>query len=115
MVAGGRGGRGGGIRTDPQMFTARNSSLKQLVAYAYHVWNYQISGGPSWLDSDPFDIEATTERPAKKEQFRLMLQPAGSCAPVASATVTVEPPSVNGQGVTLALAVEVAREASNSA
>jgi uncharacterized protein (TIGR03435 family) len=74
MVAGGRGGRGGGIRTDPQMFTARNSSLKQLVAYAYHVWNYQISGGPSWFDADPFDIEAKTEHPANDEQFRLMLQ-----------------------------------------
>jgi uncharacterized protein (TIGR03435 family) len=71
---GGRGGRGGGIRTDPQMLTGRNVTLKQLIAYAYHLWNYQIAGGPNWLDSDAYEIEARTDRPFNPEQFRPMLQ-----------------------------------------
>jgi uncharacterized protein (TIGR03435 family) len=71
---GGRGGRGGGIRTDPQMLTGRNTTLKQLIAYAYHLWNYQIAGGPNWLDSEAYEIEARTDRPSTPEQFRPMLQ-----------------------------------------
>jgi uncharacterized protein (TIGR03435 family) len=74
LVSAGRGGRIGGFSTDPQKFTSTYTTLKGLVIYAFRVANYQISGGPSWLDSEPYDIEAKTDRPTDPEQFRLMLQ-----------------------------------------
>lgn len=40
---------------------ARNITLKRLIAAAYHVQDFQISGGPKWIDSDPFDIVAKAE------------------------------------------------------
>jgi uncharacterized protein (TIGR03435 family) len=67
-------GRGGGTRTDPGMYVTRNSSLKGLVGEAYHVQAYQIVGGPSWLDTDAFDIEARTGHPENQEQMSLMLR-----------------------------------------
>ena len=40
-------------------FVATGASLKLLVGYAWNKQMTQISGGPKWLDSDRFDIEAT--------------------------------------------------------
>jgi uncharacterized protein (TIGR03435 family) len=45
-------------------FTARYATVKNLISAAYGVQehplaNYQISGGPGWLDSDRFDVVAT--------------------------------------------------------
>jgi hypothetical protein len=42
-------------------FTA-NAPLKSLIGTAYGVRNHQISGGPSWIDSDKFTIEAKASR-----------------------------------------------------
>jgi len=72
--AGGRGGRGGGIHYDPDMFTARNVSLHSLIREAYQVWNYQLSGGPGWINSDAYDVIAKTDQPVSDDQRRLMLQ-----------------------------------------
>jgi uncharacterized protein (TIGR03435 family) len=43
---------------------------------AYEVESYQISGGPAWMDSDRFDINAKAEGETapSKEQLRQMLQ-----------------------------------------
>lgn len=41
---------------------------------AYHLTPFQLSGGPPWLDSDRFDIDAKSEAPADKDQLRQMLQ-----------------------------------------
>ena len=35
-----------------------NLSLKNLIASAYNIKQYLISGGPSWVDSSGFDIQA---------------------------------------------------------
>ena len=43
-------------------FVAQNFSLKLLVAMAYKVRDFQIVGGPSWMDTDRFDITAKAER-----------------------------------------------------
>src|SRR5262249_50035304 len=44
-------------------FVARNSTLRELIAIAYGspapLRNFQIVGGPSWMDGDTFDIDAT--------------------------------------------------------
>jgi len=55
--------------------TTSNATLKMLILLAYQVMPYQLSGGPSWLESDGFDIEAKAANPkATQAQFRQMLQ-----------------------------------------
>jgi uncharacterized protein (TIGR03435 family) len=57
-------------------FVARNYTLKYMVAAAYSVTPRTISGGPSWIDSDAYDILAATPgevRPSVDDQM-LMLQ-----------------------------------------
>jgi uncharacterized protein (TIGR03435 family) len=42
-------------------FTATNITLRELIRVAYDVQNAQIAGGPSWIGSERFDIEAKAE------------------------------------------------------
>ncbi len=42
-------------------FTANNITLKMLVRLAYDVQDFQISGGPAWITSDKYDLEARAE------------------------------------------------------
>jgi uncharacterized protein (TIGR03435 family) len=46
----------------------RNFTLKQLMKQAYGVERFQITGGPSWLDTDRYSIEA--KPPASSESSR---------------------------------------------
>ena len=63
-VVGGVGNGGGG---------GRNVTLKFLLAY--RLQQFQIAGGPKWIDSDWFDVEGKAEDPkANFDQLRLMLQ-----------------------------------------
>src|SRR5579862_4103210 len=41
-------------------FAATNHSLKRLIAFAYDVEMFQVSGGPAWVSSSGFDITAKT-------------------------------------------------------
>jgi uncharacterized protein (TIGR03435 family) len=47
--------------------------LKVLIMRAYDVQNFQVSG-PSWMDSQRFDITAKVPDGATKEEARIMLQ-----------------------------------------
>src|SRR5580658_1425251 len=52
-----------------------NVTLKMVIALAWRLQEFQISGGPAWVGSDRFDIEAkAAERNADPDQLRLMLQ-----------------------------------------
>jgi len=42
-------------------FTATNVTLRQLIRFAYHLQDFQVSGGPAWLADDRFDIVAKAE------------------------------------------------------
>jgi uncharacterized protein (TIGR03435 family) len=42
-------------------FVARGAPLRPLMAYAYRVQNFQILGGPGWVVTDRWDIEARAE------------------------------------------------------
>jgi len=42
-----------------------NEPIKLLVRQAFQLQNAQIAGGPEWLDSDRYNIEAITGRPEK--------------------------------------------------
>ena len=55
-------------------FSGRNVTLKRLVVEAYAVAPPQVFGGPKWLDENEYDVEAKADRPAAKEQLRLMLR-----------------------------------------
>jgi bla regulator protein blaR1 len=71
-------------------FTATNATLKALIQQAYEVRDFQISGGPGWLDTQRYDIAAKSnltgtsddemrkmtdqQRDALKAQFLLKLQ-----------------------------------------
>jgi len=46
------------IEMRPGYLNQTNTTLKTLIAMAYGVQEYQITGEPSWVDTDRFDIEA---------------------------------------------------------
>jgi len=56
--------------------SAQNVTLKLLISEAYHVYEFQISGGPKWIDSDRYDVEAKSagDVPPTKKQLQTMLQ-----------------------------------------
>src|SRR5262249_46279049 len=52
----------------------KNQPLRRLVAIAYGINEDQVSGGPKWVDSDRFDIEARAAGPARDPELLAMLQ-----------------------------------------
>jgi bla regulator protein blaR1 len=71
--------------SDPSRFITTNIPARDLIQFAYHVQPFQISGGPSWINTDGYDIEAKVDEsvaaelqklpPARRiPQFRLMLR-----------------------------------------
>lgn len=55
-------------------FHARNTSLLALLCAAYQLPYFQITGGPSWVQSEGYDIEAKADAPASAADTQLMLQ-----------------------------------------
>jgi uncharacterized protein (TIGR03435 family) len=54
--------RSGGVGVEPSgRFFATNATLKQVMLNAYRVHDYQILGGPSWIETDRWNIEAKSE------------------------------------------------------
>jgi len=51
MISGSPGGR----------FTVTNATLKMVVGVAYRVRDFQIFGGPNWVSTDRWNIEAKAE------------------------------------------------------
>ena len=69
----------------PDGLTVQGMPVKILITFAYNVKDFQISGGPAWIDSERYDIEAklddATAQALKKlpldqmmEQRRIMLR-----------------------------------------
>jgi bla regulator protein blaR1 len=69
----GRGGRMGGFAT-PSQFTATGLSTRRLIRLAYDIHDSQITGGPDWIDSQGFDVDATIVGDPSPTQRRLMTQ-----------------------------------------
>jgi len=58
-------------------FSGRNLTVQNLLRIAYGLQNYQISGGPAWIASAGFDIQATATAGTvelSREQVLQMLQ-----------------------------------------
>src|SRR4051812_31431583 len=58
---------------DPRLVALAHVSLQNLLAQAYRIKNFQISG-PAWLDSDRFDIMARLPDGATPDQLPVMFQ-----------------------------------------
>jgi uncharacterized protein (TIGR03435 family) len=58
----------------PGRFDAENQTLQHLLMRAYDVKDFQMSGGPGWINSDHYDIQAKAEGNPSPDQMRLMLQ-----------------------------------------
>ncbi len=59
----------------PHRWLATNYTLKNLIALAYDLSPRTISGGPDWMDSQHFTIEALTPgdtRPSRLEQMQML-------------------------------------------
>lgn len=67
--------RGYSIRPYPDRLSCGNVSLRMLIAAAYHVYDFQVSGGPKWTDDDRFDLEAKAASGVSEKQLFQMLQP----------------------------------------
>jgi|HubBroStandDraft_4_1064222.scaffolds.fasta_scaffold107240_1 uncharacterized protein (TIGR03435 family) len=63
-----------GNRFDPDRMTWTGVPLGVLIQEAYGVQPYQVSGGPIWLGSDRWDINAKTDGPTSFTQKLQLLQ-----------------------------------------
>ena len=69
--------RGGGVQVGASgVLTAANTPLNSLIAMAYGVDQRQLSGGPSWAETDNFDIRIKPDREGvpNQAQRRLLWQ-----------------------------------------
>jgi uncharacterized protein (TIGR03435 family) len=62
------------VRVLPAGLTARNITLKRLIAIGYGVTDYQIFGSLPWLESAGFDLEARSAGPTDLSHVRPMVQ-----------------------------------------
>ncbi|HKH74315.1 MAG TPA: TIGR03435 family protein [Vicinamibacterales bacterium] len=62
------------MRTLPTSFNVTNVPLRLLITQAYRLSNYQMVGGPSWIDSERFDIIAKAPEGSSPDQTMLMLR-----------------------------------------
>lgn len=47
-----------GLMNTPDGFTTENATLQMMITYAYAIQNYQIQGGPGFMTSDHYNIDA---------------------------------------------------------
>jgi uncharacterized protein (TIGR03435 family) len=62
------------VTTDPGRFSARNATLQRLVFEAWQIPYSRITGGPAWIGTEEYDIDAKPANPASPAQLRLMLR-----------------------------------------
>jgi uncharacterized protein (TIGR03435 family) len=53
---------------------AEKARLRSFIEYAYGVKPFQLLGGPAWIDSAHYDIDAKAEGNPNSSQMRLMMQ-----------------------------------------
>jgi uncharacterized protein (TIGR03435 family) len=73
---GGRGEGGGGIKALPggQEYSAQNVPVKLIISLMYKVPIRQITGGPDWLDTDRWNIEAKADHSYSLDDLHIMFQ-----------------------------------------
>jgi uncharacterized protein (TIGR03435 family) len=71
--AGGEGSRRQSIQFSPDSLTMRNTSFRGCIAWAYHVFEFQVQG-PDWMGNERYDIAAKSAGEVSEDQLRVMLQ-----------------------------------------
>jgi uncharacterized protein (TIGR03435 family) len=61
------------VRPFPGRLTA-DATLQILVQYGYGVQPFQVAGGPAWIQSDRYQVEAKADGSASRDQVFLMLK-----------------------------------------
>ncbi len=54
--------------------TVTNLPVRFMIRFAYSVQDFQISGGPSWMNTDTYDVNARAAENVAFEQARPLLQ-----------------------------------------
>ena len=62
------------FRFTPGGVDSQNMTLHGLIEIAYELKDFQVTGGPKWLDSDHFDVVAKAAGDASLDDKRHMLQ-----------------------------------------
>jgi uncharacterized protein (TIGR03435 family) len=67
-------GKGFGVRN--REFSTLNTSLSDLITFAYKLHARQIAGGPAWIESDRYDLSAKPDGEGQPNelQWRTMVQ-----------------------------------------
>jgi uncharacterized protein (TIGR03435 family) len=60
------------ISTPPGRFSAVNVTLRMMIRNAYLSQDFRTIGGPSWMDVDRFDVEATAGASVAFDEIRAM-------------------------------------------
>lgn len=63
-----------GMRLRGDTLRFGQSRLKDLIQWAYDLKQYQLTGGPGWLESEFYAIEAKAKGSASRDEFRLMMR-----------------------------------------
>ena len=62
------------MQTEVGRFKAINVTVSFLIQYAYGIKDFQLSGGPGWMASDKFDIDAKGEAKTGDREFPPMMR-----------------------------------------
>lgn len=62
------------LTVDPTHLTATNSTLRSLILQAWSLQDWQLDGGPAWINSDPYSVQAVTATPTDRDAMMGMLR-----------------------------------------
>jgi bla regulator protein blaR1 len=62
------------VELQPGRFSASGITATRLIAFAYNVKVFQVSGGPGWVSSDRYDIEAKEPDSVAEELPKLSIE-----------------------------------------
>jgi uncharacterized protein (TIGR03435 family) len=60
--------------TAPDRFHTPDTTLQQLIQYAFNIHDFQMVGGPTWIRSERFDVMVKAPSPTGIAERRLMLK-----------------------------------------
>jgi uncharacterized protein (TIGR03435 family) len=68
--------QGRGFRVNGRSFSTMNTSLSDLISFAYGIQKRQISGAPSWAEADHYDLSAKPEGEGvpNSDQLKIMMR-----------------------------------------
>jgi len=68
------------VSWQPGRFNATGMTVKFLITTAYHVKDFQVSGGPSWVNSERYDIDAKVPDSMAQQMDKLSRDERGKLA-----------------------------------